>query len=117
MTKMLEHEVEALRRVPLFSGVEPMKLKLLAFASERVEFAGEFKRGVVELGAEEAQALNRFQSGNLFEVGGVAFPTVVEFQADDRLLDNEPDQALARIDEQGRLGSTRFARGFVANRP
>ena len=39
MTKMLEHEVEALRRVPLFSGVEPMKLKLLAFASERIEFA------------------------------------------------------------------------------
>ena len=38
MTKMLEHEVEALRRVPLFSGVEPMKLKLLAFASERIEF-------------------------------------------------------------------------------
>ena len=39
MTKMLEHEVEALRRVPLFSGVEPMKLKLLAFASERIEFS------------------------------------------------------------------------------
>ena len=39
MTKQLEHEVEALRRVPLFSGVEPMKLKLLAFASERIEFS------------------------------------------------------------------------------
>jgi CRP-like cAMP-binding protein len=39
MTKMLEHEVEALRRVPLFSGIEPIKLKLLAFASERLEFS------------------------------------------------------------------------------
>lgn len=41
MTKQLEHEVEALRRVPLFAGVEPMKLKLLAFASERIEFSAE----------------------------------------------------------------------------
>ena len=39
MAKLLENEVEALRRVPLFSGVEPMKLKLLAFASERIEFS------------------------------------------------------------------------------
>ena len=38
-TNKLEHEVEALRRVPLFAGVEPMKLKLLAFASERIEFS------------------------------------------------------------------------------
>lgn len=35
----LNDEVEALRRVSLFSGIEPAKLKLLAFTSERVNFA------------------------------------------------------------------------------
>jgi CRP-like cAMP-binding protein len=39
MTKQLGQDVEALRRVPLFAGVAPMKLKLLAFASERIEFS------------------------------------------------------------------------------
>lgn len=35
----LNDEVEALRRVSLFAGIEPAKLKLLAFTSERVNFA------------------------------------------------------------------------------
>lgn len=35
----LKEEVELLRRIPLFQRVEPAKLKLLAFASERVTFA------------------------------------------------------------------------------
>lgn len=34
----IQDEVEALRRIPLFSGVDLSKLKLLAFASERVAF-------------------------------------------------------------------------------
>jgi CRP-like cAMP-binding protein len=34
----LQEEVELLRRIPLFAKVEPPKLKLLAFASERVTF-------------------------------------------------------------------------------
>lgn len=34
----LKDEVELLRRVPLFSGVAPAKLKLLAFTSDRVSF-------------------------------------------------------------------------------
>jgi CRP-like cAMP-binding protein len=34
----LRDEVELLRRVPLFSGVAPAKLKLLAFTSDRVSF-------------------------------------------------------------------------------
>lgn len=34
----LQEEVELLRRIPLFARVEPPKLKLLAFASERVTF-------------------------------------------------------------------------------
>lgn len=44
----LKDEVELLRRVPLFAGVAPAKLKLLAFTSDRVSFgAGEilFKQG------------------------------------------------------------------------
>ncbi|MGK2873288.1 MAG: cyclic nucleotide-binding domain-containing protein [Alphaproteobacteria bacterium] len=35
----LNDEVELLRKVLLFSGIEPAKLKLLAFTSERVNFA------------------------------------------------------------------------------
>jgi len=34
----LKEEVELLRRIPLFAQVEPAKLKLLAFTSERVAF-------------------------------------------------------------------------------
>jgi CRP/FNR family cyclic AMP-dependent transcriptional regulator len=35
----LNQEVEALRKIPLFSNIEPSKLKLLAFTSDRIEFA------------------------------------------------------------------------------
>lgn len=35
---LLKDEVEMLRRVPLFAGVEPSKLKLLAFTSDRVSY-------------------------------------------------------------------------------
>lgn len=35
----LESEVQSLREVPMFRGVEGARLKLLAFASERVSFA------------------------------------------------------------------------------
>lgn len=44
----LDTEVSSLRQVPLFRGVEPSRLKLLAFTSERVHFeAGQqlFARG------------------------------------------------------------------------
>jgi len=34
----LNEEVEILRRIPLFQQIEPSKLKLLAFTSERVAF-------------------------------------------------------------------------------
>jgi CRP-like cAMP-binding protein len=36
---MLKDEAELLRRVPLFAQVAPAKLKLLAFASDRVKYA------------------------------------------------------------------------------
>jgi CRP-like cAMP-binding protein len=35
---ILKDEVELLRRVPLFAGVEPTRLKLLAFTSDRMSF-------------------------------------------------------------------------------
>ncbi|GJD93224.1 Crp/Fnr family transcriptional regulator [Methylobacterium iners] len=44
----LDTEVSSLRQVPLFRGVEPARLKLLAFTSERVHFEAEqpfFARG------------------------------------------------------------------------
>ena len=34
----LTEEVDILRRIPLFSGIDPAKLKLLAFASERIDY-------------------------------------------------------------------------------
>ncbi|WP_455372423.1 cyclic nucleotide-binding domain-containing protein [Limibacillus halophilus] len=34
----LDQEVDALRKVPLFSNIEPARLKLMAFASERLVF-------------------------------------------------------------------------------
>ncbi len=35
----LDEEVEILRKVPLFADIDPARLKLLCFASERVTFA------------------------------------------------------------------------------
>ncbi len=35
----LQEEVQVLRNIPLFARIEPSKLKLLAFTSERVTFA------------------------------------------------------------------------------
>ncbi|HYF54070.1 MAG TPA: Crp/Fnr family transcriptional regulator [Salinarimonas sp.] len=35
----LETEVHSLRRIPMFRGVDPARLRLLAFTSERVQFA------------------------------------------------------------------------------
>ena len=34
----LHQDVEVLRTIPLFAKIEPSKLKLLAFTSERLEF-------------------------------------------------------------------------------
>lgn len=35
----IQQEMEVLRRIPLFANIEPSKLKLLAFTSERLKFA------------------------------------------------------------------------------
>jgi CRP-like cAMP-binding protein len=36
----LESEVQSLRQVPMFRDIDPARLKLLAFTSERVQYAG-----------------------------------------------------------------------------
>ena len=36
----IEQEVEVLRRIPLFANIEPAKLKLMCFASERITYKG-----------------------------------------------------------------------------
>ncbi len=44
----LQEEVDLLRRIPLFANLEPSKLKLLAFTSERLKFGSGrtlFKQG------------------------------------------------------------------------
>ena len=44
----LNEEVELLRKIPMFANLEPSKLKLLAFTSERLSFEAEqvlFKQG------------------------------------------------------------------------
>ena len=44
----IEQEVDILRNIPLFSNIEPSRLKLLAFTSERLTFKPEqmlFKQG------------------------------------------------------------------------
>ena len=38
MTSTLKDEVEVLRKIPLFAAMDPSKLKLLAYASDKVEF-------------------------------------------------------------------------------
>lgn len=38
MAKQLDEEVELLRRIPLFAKVDPARLKLLAFTSDRVTY-------------------------------------------------------------------------------
>jgi len=35
----INQEVDLLRRIPLFAKIDPVKLRLLAFASERISFA------------------------------------------------------------------------------
>jgi CRP-like cAMP-binding protein len=34
----LDHEVDLLRKIPIFAKIDPAKLKLLAFTSERISF-------------------------------------------------------------------------------
>ena len=63
----LSDEVDLLRRIPLFAQIDPSKLKLLAFTSERVAF-------------EDGQAL--FKQG---DEGDAAYVVMANFHAHPRI--------------------------------
>jgi CRP-like cAMP-binding protein len=81
---MLKDEVQTLRQVPLFSRVAPAKLKLLAFASDRVSYrAGEvlFYQGdpgdaAYVILAGKADVLNESPNGQI-KVAELDFNTIV----------------------------------------
>src|SRR4051812_30747300 len=81
---MLKDEVQTLRQVPLFSRVAPAKLKLLAFASDRVSYrAGEtlFFQGdpgdaAYVILAGKADVLNESPGGQI-KVAELGFNTIV----------------------------------------
>lgn len=74
----LTKEVDILRRIPLFSGIDPSKLKLLAFASERVGYEAQqdlFKQGEV---GDAAYVIIRGTADVIVEADGKEI-TVAEF--------------------------------------
>jgi CRP-like cAMP-binding protein len=81
---MLKDEVQTLRQVPLFSRVAPAKLKLLAFASDRVSYrSGEvlFYQGdpgdaAYVILAGKADVLNESPNGQI-KVAELDFNTIV----------------------------------------
>jgi CRP/FNR family cyclic AMP-dependent transcriptional regulator len=81
----LDQEVEILRKIPLFTKVDPAKLKLMAFASERMSF----KKG---------QSL--FHQG---DVGDSAF-IVVEGKAEVIINTNTDPLVVARIGKNDIVG-------------
>lgn len=83
----LSEEVDILRRIPLFSGIDPAKLKLLAFASERLEYSEDqnlFRQGevgdaayvivngiadvIIEVGDEEIQVADLQENAFVGEI-------------------------------------------------
>lgn len=61
---LLKDEVGMLQRVPLFAAIEPTKLKLLAFTSDRVSYsAGQI---LFRQGDEETPPMSSFQAGQIF---------------------------------------------------
>ena len=82
---LLRDEVEMLRRVPLFSKIAPAKLKLLAFASER---------------------LNRREGPNLFRQGdpGDAAYVVLSGTADVLVNSNGDEVKVADVEQNSIVG-------------
>ena len=61
---LLKDEVGMLQRVPLFSGIEPAKLKLLAFTSDRVNYsAGQIFSGRA---TRQTPPMSSFRAGRIF---------------------------------------------------
>ena len=81
----INEEVDALRRIPLFSNLEPSKLKLLAFTSERLTYA-------------QGQAI--FRQGDM----GDAAYIVLEGQADVLISTADNQRKVATIGKHSILG-------------
>jgi len=81
----LEEEVKLLRNIPLFANIEPSKLKLLAFTSERLTF-------------EAGEVL--FEQG---DVGDAAY-IVVEGQADVIVMTASGPMTVATFDRNAIIG-------------
>ncbi len=81
----LEAEVEALRRVPLFRGIDATKLRLLAFISDRTEF-------------RDGEHLC-----NQGEDGDFAF-IILEGKADVRVHTSEGEKTVAQVGQHAIVG-------------
>jgi CRP/FNR family transcriptional regulator, cyclic AMP receptor protein len=81
----INEEVDALRRIPLFSNLEPSKLKLLAFTSERLTYA-------------KGQAI--FRQGDM----GDAAYIVLEGQADVVIGSGDSERKVATIGKHSIIG-------------
>ena len=90
----LDAEVQSLRQVPMFRDVEPARLKLLAFASERVRF-------------EPGQRL--FSQGDVADAAYV----ILEGSVDVLLNGATGDLAVARLNRDALLGEM----GVLADAP
>ena len=81
----LSEEVDLLRRIPLFSGIDPGKLKLLAFASERLSY-------------DDGQ--NLFRQG---EVGESAY-VIMEGEADVIIETDDGEIPVAELKQNAFIG-------------
>jgi len=81
----LSEEVDVLRRIPLFAAIDPAKLKLLAFASDRMVYGD--GQAVVKQG----------------EVGDAAY-VVVKGKADIVVETDKEDLVVAQVGENAVIG-------------
>jgi CRP-like cAMP-binding protein len=88
----IEEEVEILRRIPLFANIEPAKLKLMCFASERITY-------------EEGQSL--FEQG---DVGDAAF-IIVDGSAD-VIVTRDTPMVVAQVGKDDIVGEIAILMGI-----
>jgi len=108
----LKEEYELLRRVPYFAEIEPSKLKLLAFMSERVAFdpgkrlfsQGDPGDAAYLIISGEAEVIRETPSGPVL----LATIGTNEFVGDMAILSNVPRNATVRA--KGRLVTLRISK-------
>ena len=81
----LEHEVDLLRKIPIFAKIDPAKLKLLAFTSERISF-------------EEGQSL--FLQGDASDAAYV----IIDGSADVLVQTPSGDLSVAKLEKNALVG-------------